>query len=550
LTSRLVLWATVTVLAVAGCAGPPDGEAAPAATGDTTTASPREWSGTTRNVPGEYPTIQAAVDAAEPGDLVLIDRGVYLEAVDVRTPGVTIRGVDRNEVVIDGEFERANGIQALFTDGVVVENLTTINHKLNGVLWSGVRGYRGSYITAVNNGDYGIYAFDSGDGLFEHSYASGSPDASFYIGQCNPCDAVITDSIGEHSGLGYSGSNASTNIYLVNNVFRYNGTGMAPNSLDGELLPPAENVVVAGNLVHDNGYDEFPHKTAQWATQGMGIALAGTIDSLVAKNRVVNHPLNGIAVFPNVDANVWMSADNTIWANVMAGSGLGDLTLTGPSGSGNCFAQNDHGWTMPPVLEFTQSCGGLRFPTLWELGALSAQFGRVIERGLGLDPDVFYGDMHYPPDQPQMPGGAEAAVVPAFNVFANARPDIDAITVPTMPSDLEVTQEKGFNIMGVTFASTIGGFVGLYAYVLPLVLYAAWVVIAIWEVISRREDPSRGAGIGWIFVILIVPFLGVIAYYLFGKSRIPATYRWVLLAGGMAAYLLFLVLGLVVGGVV
>ncbi len=542
--------AVLGLLVLAACAGPPEGTPAPAAGGDTTTESPSEWSGNTRKVPADYPTIQAAVDAADPGDLVLVDRGVYREAVDVRTPGLTIRGVDRNEVIIDGEFERANGIQAIFTDGVVVENLTTMNHTLNGVFWSGVRGYRSSYVTAINNGDYGIYAFDSGDGLFEHSYASGSPDASFYIGQCNPCDAVITDSIGEYSGLGYSGSNASGELYIVNNVFRYNGTGAAPNSLDGELIPPAENVVVAGNLIHNNGYGEFPHKTAQWATQGIGVAMAGTVDSLVTKNRVVNHPLNGIQVFPTVDANVWMPSGNTVSENVVRGSGLGDLALTGPSQSGNCFVDNEVGWTMPAALEFKQPCEGLRFPALWELGALSAQFGRVIERGLGLDPQTYYGDMPHPPDQPQMPGGADAPVAPAFEVFANARPDVQAISVPAMPAGLEVTQQKGPNIMGVTFATTFGAFIGLYAYVLPLVLYAAWVVIAVWEIITRREDLSRGAGIGWILAILIVPFLGVIAYYIFGKSQIPAAYRWVLLAGGMGAYLLFLVLGLVVGGVV
>ena len=108
----------------------PQGDASPAATGDTSTDSPAEWSGTTREVPDEFPTIQAAVDAAEPGDLVLIDEGVYRESVDVRTPGLTLRGVDRNGVIIDGEFERSNGIQALFIDGVVVENLTTMNHTL------------------------------------------------------------------------------------------------------------------------------------------------------------------------------------------------------------------------------------------------------------------------------------------------------------------------------------------------------------------------------------------------------------------------------------
>jgi len=547
---RSMWWLAAGAMALGACAAPPVGDPAPAAVGDDSTDSPAEWSGETRDVPGEYPTIQAAVDAATPGDLVLVDQGTYRETVRVATPGLTIRGVDRNAVIIDGEFERVNGIEVLFTDGVVVENLTTMNHTLNGVFWSGVRGYRASYVTAINNGDYGIYAFDSGDGLFEHSYASGSPDASFYIGQCNPCDAVLTNSIGEYSGLGYSGSNASTDIYIVNNLFRYNGTGAAPNSLDGELLPPAEHVVVAGNLIHDNGYGEFPHKGAQWATQGIGIAVAGIVDSLVTKNLIVNHPLNGIQVFPNVDRNVWMPADNTIVGNVVKGSALGDLTLTGPALSGNCFADNDFGWTMPPALEWRQPCAGLRFPALWELGALSAQFGRVIERGLGLDADVFYGDMPHPSPQPQLPGRADAPVVPAVNVFAGVTRDVDAIVVPEMPSDLEVTQSKGLNLMGVTLGSTFGSFVGLYAYVLPLVLYAAWVVIAVWEIITRRDDLSRGAGVGWILAILIVPFLGVIVYYILGNSQIPAVYRWVLLAGGMGAYALFLLLGLVIGGVV
>lgn len=547
---KLAGLAVAGVIAMAGCVGPPVGDASPAATGDAATDSPSEWSGATRHVPSEYPTIQSAVDAADPGDLVLVDRGVYHETVRVNTPGLTIRGVDRNEVIIDGEFERFNGVEVLFTDGVSVENMTAMNHTLNGFFWSGVRGYRGSYLTAINNGDYGIYSFDSGDGLFEHSYASGSPDASYYIGQCNPCDAVITDSIGEYSGLGYSGTNASNNVYVVESVFRYNGAGLAPNTLDGELLPPAVGFVVAGNLIHDNGYVEFPHKGAQWATQGNGIIAAGTTGGLITRNLVVNHPSSGIQISFNIDDNVYMPADNMVVDNVVMGSGLGDLTLSGPAGSGNCFARNDFGWSMPAALEASQPCDGLRFPALWELGSVGALFGRVVEYGLGLDGDIFYGDMPHPGPQPQMPGGVDAPVVPAVDVFAGAKPDLDSIAVPAMPADLEVTQQKGFNIMGVTFASTVGGLLGLYAYVLPLVLYAAWVVIAVWEIITRRDDLGRGAGVGWVLLILVVPFLGVIAYYVVGNSQIPRAYRWVLLAGGMGAYLLFLVLGLVVGGVV
>jgi hypothetical protein len=501
-------------------------------------------------VPSEYPTIQAAVDAAGPGDLVLVDRGVYRETVRVNTPGLTIRGVDRNEVIIDGQFERFNGVEVLFTDGIVVENMTAMNHILNGFFWSGVRGFRGSYLTAVDNGDYGIYAFDSSDGLIEHSYASGSPDASYYIGQCNPCDTVITDSIAEHSGLGFSGTNASNNMYIVNSVFRYNGAGLAPNTLDTELLPPAVGFTVAGNLIHDNGYDDFPHKGSQWATKGNGIIAAGTEGGLITKNLVVNHPSSGIQLSFNVDDNVYMPGDNMVVDNVVEGSGLADITLSGPAQSGNCFEDNEYDSTMPPALEFGQPCDGLRFPALWELGSVGSLFGRVVEFNLGWDTHVSYQDMPHPDPQPQMPGGADAIVIPAVNVFAGAQPDLDAIEIPTMPPGLEVTQQKGPNIMGVTFASTIGGILGLYSYVLPLVLYAAWVVIAVWEIITRRDDLGRGAGIGWIIAILVVPFLGVLAYYILGKSQISAAYRWVLLAGGMGAYLLFLVLGLVVGGVV
>ena len=62
------------------------------------------------NVPDDYATIQEAVDAAVPGDLVLIAEGTYNEQVTVETDDVVIRGVDRNKVILDGEYELDNGI--------------------------------------------------------------------------------------------------------------------------------------------------------------------------------------------------------------------------------------------------------------------------------------------------------------------------------------------------------------------------------------------------------------------------------------------------------
>ncbi|MDP9496015.1 MAG: right-handed parallel beta-helix repeat-containing protein, partial [Actinomycetota bacterium] len=452
MSHRLGLLAVV-VLGLAACAGPPVGDPSPAALGDPATDSPSQWTGETRLVPQVYPTIQAAVDAADPGDLVLIDSGVYLEEVEVTTPGLTLRGVERNEVIIDGERQRANGIKVFFADGVVVENLTVRNATANGVFWTGVRGFRGSYLTALDNGDYGIYAFDSSDGLMEFSYASGSPDAGFYVGQCDPCQATLTDSISEWNGLGFSGTNASVDMYIVSSVFRHNLSGIAPNTLDSELLPPSHGVTVAGNLVHDNGNEDAPAKALQWAAQGNGIMLAGGGDSLITRNRVFNHSQSGIIILPMIDDNVYMSFDHRIVGNVVEGSGLADLTLGGPAASGNCFEGNEYSSTLPAALEFKQPCEGLRFPALFEFGSSTAQLGRLFESNRGLQPDFDPAAMPEPEPHPNMPGGVAAPVVPAVDVFVGSKPDLDSIAIPEIPPGLEVTQERGINIMGVSLAS-------------------------------------------------------------------------------------------------
>jgi hypothetical protein len=96
---------------------------------------------------GQFQTIQAAVNAAQPGDWILIGPGDYHEqgastaGVLVTTPNIHLRGMDRNRVIVDGTTPGApacssdpalqdfgpsgrNGIEVLKTSGVSVENLT------------------------------------------------------------------------------------------------------------------------------------------------------------------------------------------------------------------------------------------------------------------------------------------------------------------------------------------------------------------------------------------------------------------------------------------
>src|SRR2546427_10344717 len=68
--------------------------------------------GTYRGIPGQFRTIQAAVDAARPGDWILVAPGDYHENGSsdsqlpagglIRTPGIHLRGLDRNSVIVDG----------------------------------------------------------------------------------------------------------------------------------------------------------------------------------------------------------------------------------------------------------------------------------------------------------------------------------------------------------------------------------------------------------------------------------------------------------------
>ncbi len=147
----------------------------PGSSAPSTASADGDWA--TLRVPDDYDTIQAAVDAALPGDLVLVGPGTYREAVQVTTDRLTIRGLDRNEVVLDGYGELDNGVRVLGAKGVAIENLTATNYVRNGFFWTGVDGYRGSYLTTYRTGDYGIYAFDSINGHFDHLYMAGSPES-------------------------------------------------------------------------------------------------------------------------------------------------------------------------------------------------------------------------------------------------------------------------------------------------------------------------------------------------------------------------------------
>jgi hypothetical protein len=418
----------------------------------------------TLRVPDDYETIQAAVDAAGPGDLILIAPGVYTEAVDVTTNNLTIRGLDRNEVILDGEFTLDNGIRVLEADGVAIENVTARNYKTNGFYWTGVTGYRGSYLTAYRNGEYGIYAFGSVEGQFDHSYASGSPDAGFYIGSCYPCNALVTDVVAEYNGFGYSGTNAGGNLLIVNSTFRFNRAGIAPNSGSYQTCYPERETTIVGNIVHSNSQADSPGVALALIATGNGIVVAGGVNNTIERNLVFDHALGGISLVgipeenasagpppeeellqPCVDGGVYSapaasgSGETVVWQvfgnrvrdNVVEDSGVADLVVASIGVDlallGNCFAGNQFATSAPLNLEQLAPCEGEGSGD-WTDGALDL----LLLFSAPSPPPGDFQTTPLPPEQPSMPDASTAPARPATDVPEAI--DLDALSVPARPS--------------------------------------------------------------------------------------------------------------------
>jgi Right handed beta helix region len=391
---------------------------------------PTDGPSSTIQVPADAPTIQAGVDKAKPGDLVLIEPGIYKEAVFVRTERVVVRGVDRNTVVLDGGDELENGF-TVSGNGSAIENLTVHNYVVNGIVFTKkyednadslneedviLKGYRASYITAYNNGLYGMYAFFARDGQMDHSYVSGNPDGGIYIGQCNPCNAVITNIVGERNAIGFLGTNASGNLSVINSVWRKNKIGLLPQSEDSELLAPQKDVLLAGNLVEDNNGGEAP----TYKSWGYGIVIGGGQNNKVIRNQVRGHSSAGIFV---TELAQYLPVNNTVADNTLSGNAI-DLqySASGPKKGTwavgrNCFEKNRFSSSSPADIEKALPCDGK--------DRLVETFPVALQASPG---DVDYRNVTKPEAQTSMTDAKTAPVHPAVGLPVAV--DMSAITLP------------------------------------------------------------------------------------------------------------------------
>ena len=366
------------------------------------------------HVPDDVPTLPQAIAGAEPGDTIVLAAGTYPGGVVIPPAkhDLTIRGVDRNAVVLDGQNKQAHGI-VVHADGVSVLNLSVHDFKLNGLYWEGADRYRASYVTVWNVGGYGIYAEDGEQGVIDHMYVSGAADAAYYIGECKPCRATVSHVVATLSAVGYSGTNSS-GVVIRDSLWDRNGVGVLPNTYENESRAPQARMTIVRNKVTNSGLTRVPIRTPLAGFIGIGIAVAGGNANTITRNRVTRSERYGIAVFPTAKFVVfdpgkpepgppWRPRNNRVSGNVVAGSGRADLALALGSGKGNCFSRNAARRALPRGLQ-TPTCAGVSAVGDPRVDADLARPVRVMwQQTMRRRNPPSYSSMPTPPPQGNMP---------------------------------------------------------------------------------------------------------------------------------------------------
>jgi len=192
-------------------------------------------------VPDDYPTIQAAINAASPGDTIFVCNGTYYENVIVNK-AVRLVGEDRSATVIDG---KGTGTVLTITANHVMITGFTVQRggqpRKSGIYLQNV-----SYcIIAYNNiagNSYGIELWDgSNDNSIFGNNVTNNDVGMDFDGSFN---SVFANSVTANSVRGIALSiSASYNCVSGNNITK-NGSGI--------FLDYAFNNSISGNNISNN----------------------------------------------------------------------------------------------------------------------------------------------------------------------------------------------------------------------------------------------------------------------------------------------------------
>lgn len=268
------------------------------------------------SVPGDHKTIQAALDAARPGDTVLVAAGTYRERVRLK-PGVTLRsagddrkgqlGLKRAEAtVIDGGGKSGQGPGVSMAERSTLDGFTVINvGRYDDAEWKKHHATQGEEQSHAHIGQFGT----PGVGI------SGA-------------DCTVRNCIVHHNGftgIAIRGTKGRRCSPLVQNNVCYRNMGGGIGSVEGSTA------VIRGNICFQNFFAGIGHDNASplvventcYENIRAGIGISHGARPLVRGNRCYRNRRAGIGIRTGAETSPLVT-DNDCYENDMAGIGCRD----------------------------------------------------------------------------------------------------------------------------------------------------------------------------------------------------------------------------------
>jgi hypothetical protein len=266
----------------------------------------------------EFPILTLDQEIACPN---LINLVAVIHKKDLQIEGT---GATREDVILDGNFKKLNGLRVDNSDGIYLKNFTAQRTEFNAVYIIETDGFVIDNMLGRWNDEYGFLTFAVDHGLYTDCEGYGNGDSAFYPGAASninkdrghdvPRYAVeIKNCWGHHNALGYSGT-AGDSVWVHDSKFTDNTTGIATDSaFPNHPGMPQNHSKFEGNVIAHNNSDYYQYIVD--GTCKKPFAERGYEKGVVCMS--VGVPVGNGVINPGGNYNIWR--DNWIYDNHYSG---------------------------------------------------------------------------------------------------------------------------------------------------------------------------------------------------------------------------------------